>query len=316
MKACIFDGILRVDEVEKPDRQTGEILIRVTTAGICNTDHEILRGYVPGFNGIPGHEFIGIVEDADTASLVGRRCTAEINCACGSCEFCRQGLGRHCPHRSVVGIMNRNGAFAEYIVVPQENCVLIPDTIPDTRALFIEPLAAALEILDQVTINQDTSVLCIGDGKLGLLIAHVLAATGCATTVVGKHPEKLALLHYSSITSVLVDEFTDGKYDVVIEATGNGSVFDRALRNVKPRGILVLKSTYAEGFTFNPSPVVVHEITIIGSRCGRFNAALDFLASHECALERMISREFDLDRITEAFEYSSRSEVLKVILRI
>jgi threonine dehydrogenase-like Zn-dependent dehydrogenase len=316
MKAVIYNGTLRLEQVPKPVRDTDEVLIKATKAGICNTDHEIIRGYIPGFNGIPGHEFIGIVEEADDTSLVGKRATAEINCACGTCEFCRKGLGRHCPTRTVIGIINQNGAFAEYIAVPRENCVIIPDTIPDNRAIFIEPLAAALEILEQVSITPDMQILLFGDGKLGLLIAHVLATTKCGLTVVGMSPKKLSLLDYTTVKTVLLDEFNNDKYDIVIEATGNSSAFERAIHNVKPRGILVIKSTYAHGFQFNPSSLVVDEITIIGSRCGLFSHAIEFLSNNDIALERMISREFALEDVVEAFEYSSQAETLKVVLRM
>jgi len=316
VRAVIFDKTLRLEQVPKPVCSPDEVLIKVTHAGICNTDHEIISGYVPGFNGIPGHEFIGIVEEADDTSLVGKRATAEINCACGTCAFCLKGMGRHCPNRTVLGIINRNGAWAEYISVPKKNLVLIPDTIPDNRAIFIEPLAAALEILEQVSITPDTSALVFGDGKLGLLIGHVFASTKCDLTVVGLSKGKMALLDYPTVKMVVLPEFIDTKYDVVIEATGNFSAFERALKNVKPRGTLVIKSTYAGEFQFNPSSIVVDEITIVGSRCGLFSNAIEFLSNNDIALERMISREFSLDDTLEAFEYSSQAETLKVVLRI
>ncbi len=316
MKAVIFDKNLHIEQVPKPDCTPDEVLIKVSKAGICNTDHEILRGFIPGFRGIPGHEFIGTVEEAEDSELIGMLVTAEINCACGSCEYCQRGLGRHCPNRTTIGIMNRPGAFAEYILVPKENLVLIPDTIPETRVLFIEPLAAALEILEQVSITSESKVLLFGDGKLGLLIGHVLASTECRLTVVGRSPEKLAHLDYPEVEKVLVSEYTDGKYDIVIEATGNASAFERALHNVKPRGALVIKSTYAGNFAFNPSRIVVDEITMVGSRCGLFSNAVDFLNNNDIPLERMISGEFPLDEAVQAFAMSARPETLKIILRM
>lgn len=316
MNAVIFDGELRIEKVPKPLFKKGEVLIKVTKAGICNTDLEIIRGYIPGFKGIPGHEFIGIVEEADDDSLIGKRCTAEINCACGACEYCKNGLSRHCPDRTVLGIISRNGAFAEYVSVPEENVVIIPESISDNRAIFIEPLAAALEILEQVKIEKDAKVLLLGDGKLGLLIGYVLPSTGCDVTVIGKHRKKLSLLENYNVKTVLLNDFIDSKFDIVIEATGNPSAFNKALLNVKPRGTVILKSTYEGGFDFNPSSVVVNEITIIGSRCGRFSDAIDFLCKYAVPLERLISKEMLLKDAIEAFEYSAEPDTLKVTLNV
>ena len=316
MTALIFDGILRLEKIPIPQRKKGEVLIRVTKAGICTTDHEIIQGYVPGFNQIPGHEFIGIIDKAEDELLIGKRCTAEINISCGSCEYCCNSLGRHCPDRSVLGIINRNGAFAEYLSVPDKNVILIPDTIPDNRAIFIEPLAASLEILEQVTIKRDSKVLLLGDGKLGLLIGQVLSTLGCDLTVVGKHRDKLALLDNDNVKTVLLNDFIDKKFDIVIEATGNPSAFKRALLNVKPRGTVILKSTYADTFNFDPSKIVVDEITIIGSRCGRFSDAIDFLNQNDIPFEKLISREMKFYDALEAFEYSAKSDTLKVVLNI
>lgn len=316
MLAVVFDGNLAIKQVPKPQRTENEVLIRVSLAGICNTDHEIIRGYVPGFSGILGHEFIGIVEEADDTSIIGKRCTAEINFACGTCPYCRSNLQRHCPNRSVMGIINRNGAFAQYITVPKENLTIIPDSIPNKHAIFIEPLAAALEILDQVNISQSSKVLLLGDGKLGLLTGHVLAAVGCELTVVGKHPGKLGHLKYDHVTTVLQDDFKNDLYDVVIEATGNAEAFDMAVANVRPRGTIVLKSTYAGEVHFNLSPVVVNEITIIGSRCGIFSKAVDFLLTHKISFEDMISAEYSLDDALKAFEFSKSPDALKVLLSV
>lgn len=316
MTAVLYDENLRVVKVPKPKRKENEVLIKVVMAGLCNTDIEITRGYIPGFNGIIGHEFVGIIEEADEPELSGKRCTAEINCGCGICEFCMEGLNRHCPNRTVLGIISRNGCFAEYVCVPRENVILIPDSIPDNRALFIEPLAAALEIIDQVSLSEKSTVLLLGDGKLGLLIAHVLAATGCSLTIVGKHAEKLKhLTNNQYVTSVLLNDFIDSQFDIVVEATGNNSSFERAIKNCKPRGIVVLKSTYAGNLQFNLSPVVVNEITLIGSRCGKFSNAIDFLINHSTQLENMISAEIALKDALQAFKYSESHDVLKIILK-
>ncbi len=316
MRAVVFDGGLGIKEVARPERGKDEVLIKVTMAGVCNTDHEIIRGYVPGFDGILGHEFIGTVEDADDKSLIGKRCTAEINCACGACDYCKNDLMRHCPNRTVLGIINRNGAFAEYITVPAQNLTLIPDQIPDHNAVFIEPLAAALEILDQVKIEPSSRVLLLGDGKLGLMIGHAVASTGCSLTVVGKHREKLDLLNYENVETVLLEHFENSIYDIVIEATGNSTAFQMAVSNVRPRGVIVLKSTYAGEVNINPSLAVVNEVTIIGSRCGLFERAVDFLLSRNVSFRELISARRPLTDAVKAFEASAAPGALKVILEV
>ncbi len=315
MLAVVFDGSPGVRRLPIPQRKKNEILIKVELAGICNTDLEILKGYVPGFNAILGHEFIGTVAEAGDPALVGKRCTAEINSACGTCDFCRQDLGRHCPNRTVLGIINQNGAFAEYIPVPEENLVLIPEAIPDHNAVFIEPLAAALEILDQVEVLPSHKVLLLGDGKLGLMVAHAMASTGCNLTVVGKHRDKLGLLKYGNLNTVLLGDFQPGSYDIVVEAAGKAEAFDMAVNNVKPRGTIVLKSTYAGAVPLNLSPVVVNEITLVGSRCGLFSRAVDFLLNQDISFESMITHQFPLDQALEAFEASKAPGALKVLLK-
>ena len=290
MKAAqITSGELQLVDIAKPTPKRDEALVRVSLTGICNTDHEILKGYVPGFSGIPGHEFVGMVEECADKSLVGKRITAEINVACGNCEFCSKGLGRHCYNRTVLGIINRNGAFSEYITVPIENCRTIPESISDAKAIFIEPLAAALEILEQVAIDESSNVLLFGDGKLGILIAFALSSIGCNLAIVGKHRHKLDLISNTNATTYLAEDFKADQYDIVIEATGNSTVFEQALRNVKPRGTIVLKSTYADAFPFNPSSIIVNEITIVGSRCGRFSEAITFLERYNPPVDSLIS---------------------------
>lgn len=313
MKALVFDGSLRYADVPVPVRKEGEVLIRVTKAGICNTDHEIVNGYMAGFKGVLGHEFLGIVAEADDPALAGRRISAEINCACNKCEYCLRSQGRHCPHRTVLGIQNRNGVFAEYVAVPVENVFEIPHSLPDSTAIFIEPLAAALEIHEQVPLDNKT-VLLIGDGKLGLLIAHVLDTFPCDLLVVGKHDGNLSLLSRQGIRTVLVNDLAPGKFDVVIEASGDPAAFAFAIGFVKPRGTMVLKSTYAGSLSFNPGPLVVDEITLVGSRCGRFRDALEFMQNYSPDFSCFISREFDHDRSLEAFAYSKLPGVLKVII--
>jgi threonine dehydrogenase-like Zn-dependent dehydrogenase len=316
VKALFYDNTLTLQDVPKPMPGDDEALIRVTQAGICNTDIEITRGYMPGFRGVVGHEFIGVVEEAPNQHLVGKRATAEINLACGECTWCRRGMQRHCPNRSVLGIDRRNGAFAEYLTVPQCNVVELPPSIPEDRAVFIEPLAAACEILEQIKINRSHSVLLVGDGKLGQLIGRVIHTTGCKLLAVGKHTGKLGLLSRQGIATVHLDQFEPEPFDIVIEATGSPVAFELALSCLKPRGTLVLKSTYAGKLEIAPSSLVVNEYTIIGSRCGRFSEALNFLLRHTPPLEQLITARYPLDQGLEAFEHSQSPEALKVVLEM
>ncbi|MBD3242302.1 MAG: alcohol dehydrogenase catalytic domain-containing protein [Chitinivibrionales bacterium] len=316
MKAVVFDGALGLRDVPRPARGKGDVLIRVAKAGICNTDHEIVRGYMPGFTGILGHEFVGVVTEAADASLVGARVTAEINCACGTCAYCRRGLGRHCPHRTVLGIVNRDGAFAEYVSVPAPNVVAVPDDIDDTRAVFIEPLAAACEVLEQVSVLPEHEVLVIGDGKLALLVAMVLHSTGCRISIAGKHERKLALLNRYDVETLPAGGFGGRRFDIVVEACGNPDAFAEAVAATKPRGTLVLKSTYADPLTFNPAPIVVDEITVVGSRCGQFADAVRFMREHHPPLESLVTAVYPLSEAVAAFERSERSDSLKVILEV
>ena len=318
MSALVFNGTLQVEKMAVPCPKGGEVLIRVDKAGICNTDFEIIKGYIQGFNGILGHEFVGTVVESKEPHMIGKRVTAEINCSCGVCDFCKKGLSRHCPQRTVMGIINRNGAFAEYIAVPQCNVFVIPDQIPDSEAIFIEPLAAALEIIDQVKIREDSAILILGDGKLGLLISFVMRCSGYSTTMVGKHREKLSFAETAGVSVVQLEEFRNGAYDLVIEATGNRIALEMAIENTKPRGTVVLKSTYAGDISFNPSKVVVDEISIIGSRCGRFDAAINFLSkfTNRLPLAQLINKTFSLDQAIEAFEYAQNPGILKTILNM
>ena len=315
MKALVFDKTLRLADVPVPARSRDEVLIRVTLAGICNTDHEIVAGCMPGFKGILGHEFLGIVEKAVDKKLVGKRVTAEINCGCGTCDYCKIGMERHCPNRTVIGIKDCDGAFAEYICVPAKNVVTILDGIPDKTAVFIEPLAAALEIFEQISL-ENKSVLLIGDGKLGLLIAHAVRMHHCDFFVVGRHRENLGLLAALGIKTALALDFVKKQFDVVIEASGSPAAFPLAVECVKPRGAIVLKSTYAQNLIVNPSPIIVNEITVVGSRCGRFSDALRFLETYKPDFSWMISKVFEIKDGMEAFKYSKKPGMLKVLLKM
>jgi threonine dehydrogenase-like Zn-dependent dehydrogenase len=314
MKAIRFDGArARLEEVPAPDRP-GEALVRVSAVGVCNTDLEIVRGYA-GFCGTLGHEFVGVVERSDDPSLVGARVVGEINCGCGACALCRAGDPRHCAGRTVLGIVGRDGAMAEYVALPAGNLLRVPDAVADECAVFVEPLAAACEILDQVRIDAGTRVALVGDGKLGLLIGQVLAATGASVTAYGRHPAKLALLAARGVETRLAEEgAAEGGYDVVVEASGAASGFAFAQRVVRPRGTIVLKSTIHGEVPFDAASLIVNEVTLIGSRCGRFEPALELLASGRVDVRPMISRRMRLDDGAAVLEAAAEPGVLKVIV--
>jgi threonine dehydrogenase-like Zn-dependent dehydrogenase len=299
-------------DIAIPTPPPGEALVRVVRAGICNTDLELLRGYYP-YTGILGHEFVGVVEQGPE-HLQGKRVVGEINAVCGQCRFCRSGQSTHCENRTVLGIVNRNGAFADYLSLPVENLHPVPDTVPTDVATFTEPVAAALEIQQQVTVRPEERVLVVGDGKLGQLVAQTLAITGCNLLVVGRHQDKLANLAARGIETGLADAVTDRAFDLSVECTGNPAGFAIARRALRPRGTLVLKSTYAGQLTFDASSLVVDEITLIGSRCGPFPAALDLLASGQVDVEPLIHARYPLSEGLAAFERASTKGVLKVLL--
>lgn len=317
MKAMIFDNKLRFSENEpQPSVPKGEALIKVLMAGICNTDIEITKGYM-GFNGILGHEFVGIVEqvNADDKSLLGKRVVGEINCACGEhdCEYCKQNLGRHCPNRTTLGIFNRNGCMAEYISLPLVNLLPVPDFISNEIATLTEPLAAAFEILEQIDITANDEVLIVGDGKLGLLINYALSTTKAKINHVGKHKEKLEIAAKTGSKTILLKDMPDKQYDIVVEVTGSASGFDFSVAHTKPRGKLILKSTIAADQPVNLSLVVVNEITVIGSRCGLFQPALDFLAS-SIDLSPIIEKVYPISEALQAFETARTKGSMKVMI--
>jgi len=316
MKALRFTGgELKLAEVERPAVDV-EALVRVTRSGICNTDIEIIRGYA-GFEGTIGHEFVGVVEgSADKPELIGKRVVGEINAGCGTCARCIKGDPRHCPTRTVLGIKGRDGAHAEYLTLPARNLIEVPPGVPDEQAVFAEPLAAAVGITEQVEIGPDTSVAVIGDGKLGLLCAFAMSLRTKDLIIVGKHEEKLEHAESRDIEAVWLP--TIGKFepvfDVVIEASGSESGFATALDMVKPRGKIVLKSTFSGKPVWEAWRVVVDEITIVGSRCGRFEPALKLLEDGKIDLSDMISAEMPLSKGVEAMAEAQKSGVMKVLL--
>ncbi|HEX4353608.1 MAG TPA: alcohol dehydrogenase catalytic domain-containing protein, partial [Polyangiales bacterium] len=264
---CRTESRLALEQRDAPSRRAGDALVRVRMAGICSTDLEIARGYM-NFRGVLGHEFVGEVIEADDASWIGARVAGEINLACGACAMCQRDLPRHCSKRTVLGILGKDGAFAEYLTLPIVNLHRVPIGVPDRTAVFVEPVAACYEILEQLRVAPSDRVAVLGDGKLGQLIAAVLASRGAAPTLVGKHARKLALARVRGLGTAKPNELDDKTFDIVVEATGSPAGMQRAIALVRPRGTVVLKSTYHGNLSFDAAPLVIDEITVIGSRCG------------------------------------------------
>jgi threonine dehydrogenase-like Zn-dependent dehydrogenase len=316
MKALrVEEKAVAVREVEKPARED-EALVRVIVSGICNTDLEIARGYA-GFHGTIGHEFVGVVEECPDRSLVGHRVVGEINAGCGKCELCIAGDPRHCPSRTVLGIVGRDGAHAEYLQLPVANLLTVSSRIPDEHAVFVEPLAAACAIMERISISRQTRLAVIGDGKLGLLCAQTLALAGAHLLLVGKHSEKLLIAERLGIETAVPAEAEKRarEFDVVVEASGAAEGFALALKLLHPRGSLVLKSTFHGTTEINAAQIVVDEVSIVGSRCGRFAPALDLLKKGAIELDSMISEEYPLSKAMFALDRAKEKGVLKVLLR-
>ena len=316
MRALCWDGQhVRLDTAyPTPQDDTTMAVVRVHLAGVCATDGQILQGYM-GFQGIPGHEFVGEVS-AGPVALLGTRVVGEINFACGHCQVCIRGLGRHCPTRQVMGIVQADGCFAEYVRVPVANLHPVPAGISNEAAVFTEPLAAAYEILEQVQVQPEEDVLVFGDGKLGLLCAQVLQTTGARVCVIGKHPHKLAFLRQRGITTTLLQDWHARQADLVVEATGSTTGLTYAIESLRPRGTLVLKSTVAKAHTVSLAPLVVHEMTVIGSRCGRFAPALQALAHGEVLVTPLIEQIYPLADGVTALAHAMRPGTLKILLSI
>lgn len=306
---------LAIRKIDQP-HNAGEALVRVLLSGICNTDLEIARGYA-GFNGTIGHEFVGVVEASDDRDLIGQRIVGEINAGCGNCELCRAGDPRHCATRTVLGIHGRDGAHAEFLQLPNVNLIPVPENIPDEHAVFAEPLAAACGVLERASIVQSDRVAVIGDGKLGLLCAQVAALTGAQVLLVGKHAEKLRIAERRGIETSTPKEA--GKrarqFDVVVEASGAAGGFKLALDLLRPKGQLVLKSTFHGATEIDAARIVVDEISIIGSRCGRFQPAVDLLKKQAIDLDSLISEEYPLAHGVKAMRRAKAKGILKILLR-
>lgn len=311
-------GELRLDvRASDPVAPPGESLIRVTRAGICETDLQLVRGYM-GYRGVLGHEFVGV---AETGPYVGKRVVGEINCGCGTCDWCEAGQQRHCPHRTVLGILGRDGAFADLVTLPHENLHLVPDSVPDEVAVFVEPLAAAYRIIEQLPIGAGVNVIVLGDGRLGHLCAQVLSQTAARVLAIGKHDEKLALLREKGLeTAQLSDVAAEldadrfPRADVVVEATGSPSGLPLALRLVRPRGTIVLKTTVAGDQTLALAPIVIDEVNLLGSRCGPFEPAIRALAEERIDVRPLISYVRRFDEAIDAFHQAAQPGVLKVQL--
>ena len=298
MRALVFtSGRAAVREVRRPSPRKGFALIRVVLSGICNTDLELKRGY-QAFSGIPGHEFVGVVEGPASSPLLGRRVVGEINLACGRCTWCAEGLGRHCPRRTVLGIRGHAGAHSEWLTLPEANLHLVPDGVPDEEAVFVEPLAAACEILDQVVVAPGTRTAVLGPGKLGRLAAAILETAGAGVVLLGRASRAKA-----------------ASFDLVVEATGSPTGIARALSLVRPRGTVVWKTTHHAPARFDAAPLVVNEVTVIGSRCGRFEPALELLKSRRVDVRPLLSAMYPLSSAVRALREAARPGVLKVLLR-
>ena len=307
------NNAISLRNVPQPNKPN-EALVKIRKAGICSTDLELVKGYYP-YTGVLGHEFVGDVIEADDAAWVGQRVVGEINAVCNQCEQCLNGRPTHCESRTVLGIVNRDGVFAEFATLPIANLHRVPASVPDEMAVFAEPLAAALEIQDQIQVKPTDRVLLVGAGRLGQLIAQTLALTGCNLRVVARHKHQQDLLKARGIRIISEGEIKPWRWDVVVEATGSPSGFSLARQAIRPRGTLVLKSTYKGEMNVNFSSIVVDEIKIIGSRCGPFEPALRLMESKLVDPTVLIDSEFTLGESLKAFEHAAETGVLKVLVK-
>ncbi len=315
MKAVVYDDELRLDKrylAPKPDKE--DCLVKVDVAGICSTDLEIAQGYME-FSGVLGHEFVGTVEQGPK-HLKGKRVVSEINCVCRKCDMCLAGLATHCRHRTVMGIVGRDGCFAEYVTVPEHNLYEVPDSVTDEEAVFAEPVAAAYQVIAQCPVDKRTKVSVVGPGRLGLLVAQVLKTTGCDLTVVGCNAKKMEICEKKHIQTVHLDELVPKRdRDVVVECTGAPNGLDIAMELVRPRGTIILKSTYADRGQMNLAPIVINEITLLGSRCGPFGEAVNALARKAIDVQSLITKTYPLDKALKALEHAEEQDSIKILLK-
>lgn len=317
MRALTFHQSLRFEPNHPlPRRVAGEALVRVQLAGICATDLQITKGYM-GFTGVPGHEMVGSVVEGSEA-WQGKRVVAQINCTCGKCDMCQRGLSNHCRRRTVMGIHGRDGCFAEFVVVPEANLFEVPPAVTDEEAVFVEPLAAAYQVLTQCPVDSRMKVCVVGAGRLGLLVAQVLKTTGCRLICIGRNREKLERCDKLSIPASHCDETARVRdNDVVVDCSGTPGGLNLSMELVRPRGTIVLKSTYADGSNpgVNLAPIVIHEIKVIGSRCGSFPDAINSLARKAVEVRALITRIMPLDDGVAAFERCTHPGTIKILLR-
>jgi threonine dehydrogenase-like Zn-dependent dehydrogenase len=315
VKALRFDGkdLNYLEDYPKP--HTDEALVRVKLAGICGTDLEILDGYM-SYEGVLGHEFVGVVEESKNKELVGRRVVGEINVGCENCDSCKKGMQRHCPNRTVLGILKRDGAFAEYLSLPEKNLHVLPDSVTDEQAVFVEPIAAAFEIKEQITLKPDWKIAIVGDGRLSQLIVSVLMTSCSNITCFGRHENKIERLQKLGIkTKIGLESVDEYSFDLVVEATGSNSGFLDSMKLVKPKGTVILKSTIASKENLDLTPAVVNEITLVGSRCGPFRPAINALATDIISVDGLIDSKYPLEKFQEAINHAKESSTLKVVLR-
>lgn len=309
MKGLYFDKKLQLKiDIDKPKPNKGESLIKISLSSICNTDIEILKGY-KNFTGVLGHEFVGIVEESENKDLIGKRVVGDINIGCSKCKFCKKGLKNHCMNRKILGMKDKNGSFQEYITLPNENIYIVPENVTDLEAVFTEPIAAALEILEMEHIKPRDKVVIIGDGKLTQLITQVISLTGCKLYIIGKYKDKLEFLKNKG-TTILLDEIEDlnlwNKFDIAIDCTGNAEGLQMAQDLVKSRGTIILKSTYNSYANLNPTLWVVNEINVIGTRCGPMDAALRLLERKLISVEYLVSGIYSLEEYKKAFSKENK----------
>jgi alcohol dehydrogenase len=322
MRALVFDKTLSIDAHRaEPNSTDGDSLLRVRQAGVCSTDLEITHGYM-GFRGVLGHEFVADVVSSPNKDLIGQRVVGEINIVCGRCDLCLSGLSNHCRARSVLGILNHDGAFADLVRLPAVNLHVLPKSVDDDQAVFVEPLAAAFQVVKQLGTHGHSGLLegrrwvtVLGDGRLGLLVAQVMRNAGYPVRVIGKHPDKLAICEKWSIRARPLDDISPRHdQDIVVDCTGSAAGFELAMQVVRPRGTIVLKSTAALGKPLNLAPLVIDEINVIGSRCGPFREAIRALAEKQVDVASLIFRRMKLEQGIAAMELAGKPGVLKVIL--
>lgn len=319
MIALVLDGVARVVKTQPaPERKRGEALVRVRVSGVCDTDLQLARGYM-GFSGVPGHEFVGEVVDADDSAWRGKRVVADINAGCGECEDCKKHHGHHCAKRTVLGILGRSGSFAELLAIPERCLVAVPESVDDDRAVFAEPLAAALHVLDELDApRRPRRAIVLGDGKLGQLIVRALASEAIATTLVGRHQAKLALAARAGVETFLESDLPGSQRgaDLVVEATGSEAGLTKALELVAPRGTVVLKTTVAQKLTVDLAPVVINEVKVVGSRCGDIERAIDVLARGAVDPLPLVEARYPLARADEALAHAGRRGALKILVDV